>query len=82
MKKTIFTCICALGFLSFTSNENIKNDNTIEDDCDLSITINGGPGCIYNNTYPGWCTEEEMEAFANNVYSSPGCNRPNVPTKA
>ena len=75
MKKVIFALVCSLGVLSFTSSENLKNDN-FNDNCNLSITISGGPGCIYNNTYPGWCTQENMEAFAANVYATEGCTRP------
>lgn len=75
MKKIIFALACALGVLSFTSSENMKNDN-FEDYCNQTYYIDGGPGCIYNGPYHGWCSEAEFDDFANSVYSTDGCNRP------
>lgn len=80
MKKTVFAFICALGVLSFASSKNIKNDN-LEDFCNETYVINGGAGCIYNGTYPGWCSQEEFEQFANNVYATSGCSRPTSKAK-
>ena len=78
MKKTIFALICALGVLSFTSSENLNND-TNEDSCNLTFTINGGPGCIFNNTYTGYCSIEEWHAFESDVYNNQeGCERPKI----
>lgn len=77
MKNTIFALICAIGVLSFTSSENLNNDN-FEEYCNESYTINGGPGCQFNGSYDGWCSEAEFNDFANSVYGSNGCSDPNT----
>ncbi|MBU2920277.1 hypothetical protein KO504_02910 [Winogradskyella psychrotolerans] len=82
MKKTIFALICALGVLSFTSSDDLNNDN-YEEYCNQSYVIDGGPGCIFNGPSYGWCSEAEFEEYAQSVYESEGCEAPvkkkNVP---
>ena len=72
MKKTIFALICAVGVVSFTSSENLNNDN-FEEYCNETYEIKGGPNCIYNGSYHGWCSEAEFNEFADDVYSTSGC---------
>ena len=64
----------AIILFSFSSPEISE-----EDFCDQSYTINGGFGCPYNGTTHGWCSAQEFQAYANNVYALEECEAPNQP---
>lgn len=74
--KNLFFILTGL-FINFSTSSPAEANKTIqadEDFCDQSYTIDGGPGCVYNGTYDGWCSQSEFNEFADDVYASSGCN--------